>query len=180
VISKFVILGLGVLFFQFGCATAYQSFGLTGGFSETKLAPDLFRVVFRGNGYTHAERAQDFALLRASELTLQGGFKCFAVIDESNTTDVSSFTAPGSMQTTAYGTVRGSGNIYVNPYGASYSGTSNFHVNSSSTYTPPQTYVFYKPVTGILVRAFQAKPSGVFAFDASFLQRSLKEKYQIR
>jgi len=53
-----------------GCATGYHQNGFTGGFSETRLAPDVFRITFRGNGYTSAERAQDFALLHASELVL--------------------------------------------------------------------------------------------------------------
>lgn len=162
-----------------GCATSYQSNGLTGGYSDTQLAPDVFRVVFCGNGYTEAERAQDFALLRAAELTLQQGFTCFAVIDEQNSTKTSSFTTPGYANTTATGTGSSSGNIYLNPYGGNYSGTSSAYVNSSTTYTPPQTHVFYKPRTGLLVKAFQTKPEGIFTFDASFLQQSLKKKYRI-
>ena len=53
-----------------GCATAYQPQGLSGGFTETQLAPDVWRVSFSGNGYTKGERAEDFAMLRSAELTL--------------------------------------------------------------------------------------------------------------
>ncbi len=53
------------LWFLSGCATSYQQRGFAGGYSETQLAPDVFRVNFEGNGYTSSERAQDFALLRA-------------------------------------------------------------------------------------------------------------------
>ena len=49
-----------------GCATEYHRSGLTGGFSETRLAPDLYRVYFAGNGFSTDERTQDFALLRAA------------------------------------------------------------------------------------------------------------------
>jgi len=175
-----LILALGTLLVLSGCATGYHSSGFTGGYSDTQLAPDVYRVVFRGNGYTAPERAQDLALLRASELTLRCGFTCFAVIDERHSTSISTFTTPGHADTTAYGTGYTSGNIYLNPYGGSYSGTSSAYVNAQTTYTPPQTYVFYKPQTGILVRAFQTKPDGIFTFDAAFLQQSLKQKYQIK
>jgi len=153
---------------------------MSGGYTDTLLAPDVFRVVFRGNGYTSAERAQDFALLRASELSIQQGFTCFAIIDEQNSTSISSFTTPGHADTTAYGTGYSSGNIYLNPYGGSYSGSSSAYMNASTTYTPPQTYVFYKPQTGFLIRAFRSKPDGIFTFDAEFLQHSLKQKYNIK
>ena len=53
-----------------GCATAYQSNSLTGGYTDTQLAPDVFRVSFSGNAFTSNDRVQDFALLRAAELTL--------------------------------------------------------------------------------------------------------------
>lgn len=163
-----------------GCATSYQSSGITGGFSDTHYAPDIFRVVFRGNGYTTDERAQDFALLRASALTLQHGFTCFAIVDENNTPSVSSYTTPGHAETTASGTSYDSGNFYFNPNGGSYSGTSSAHVTTSTTYTPPQTYEIYRPHTGLLVRAFVAKPDGIFTFDAAFLQQSLRDKYKIK
>lgn len=163
----------------FSCATPYQSSSFRGGYSDTVLAPDTFRVVFRGNGYTPPERAQDFALLRAADLTLQYGFTCFAIVDEQNTTTTHTYTTPGRADTTAYGTGSSSGNIYLNPYGGTYSGTSNVQVNATTTYTPPETHVFYKPQTGLLIRAFQAKPDGIFTFDAGFLQQSIKGKYRI-
>jgi hypothetical protein len=60
-----------------GCATPYQSSGLTGGYKETKLAPDIARITVEGNGYTSRDRVQDFALLRASEMALQSGYPYF-------------------------------------------------------------------------------------------------------
>jgi hypothetical protein len=147
-----------------GCATSYHSKSYTGGFSETQLAPDVFRVYFRGNGYTSGERAQDFALLRAAELTLQNGFTDFAILDENNSTTTQSFTTPGQAYTTGSG--------YANGNMVSYS--------SFTTYTPGQTYTFYKPQSGIVIKCFQAKPDGISSFDAAFLQQSLKKKYGIK
>src|SRR5579862_5939734 len=78
-----VILSL-VALFLLGCATSYTPSTGGNGFSETQVAPDTFRVIFRGNEFTSGERTQDFALLRASELTLQHGFSQFAVMNENH------------------------------------------------------------------------------------------------
>src|ERR1041385_738680 len=94
-----LILSLSIVLAATGCATSYQANGFSSGYSETRFAPDIFRVVFKGNGYTSAERAQDFALLRASELALQGGFTCFAIIDERNSSTTSTITTPGHATT---------------------------------------------------------------------------------
>ena len=56
--------------------------GATGGFSELQLSSDVYRVAFRGNGYTSPDRVIDFALLRAAELTLQQGARYFVVVNE--------------------------------------------------------------------------------------------------
>jgi TPR repeat protein len=150
-----------------GCATSYQSTGFTGGYSETQLAPDVFRIRFAGNGYTSGERAQDFAMLRAADLALQHGFKYFAVIDESSSTAVSRFTTPGSATTTGSAYVSGGdGNYY-----GSYSG--------QTKYTPPQTYNVFKSRAGLLIRCFTDKQEAIYTFDAVFLQQSLKQKYHI-
>lgn len=62
------------------CATGYQSSGFTGGFKNTQLSPDVFRVSFSGNAFTSSDRVQDFALLRAAELTLANNAQYFTVI----------------------------------------------------------------------------------------------------
>jgi hypothetical protein len=158
------VIGCASLCLLAGCATPYQSTGFSGGFSETQLAPDVFRVFFRGNGYTSGERAQDFAMLRAADICLQHSFTCFAVLDESNSTEAHSFTTQGEAYTT--------GSAYAYGNTATYSGY--------TTYTPGQTDTFYKPRTGLMIRGFATKPDGFFTFDAAFLQRSLKQKYHIK
>ena len=140
-----------------GCATSYQSNSLTGGYSETQLAPDVFRISFRGNGYTTPERAQDYALLRASELTLEKGFTCLALVDEKSSTTTQGITTAGSAQTT---------------------GTAYQYGNSVSY--PGQTITIRRPTSGVMVRCFKTKPEDIFTFDAAFLQNSLREKYKIK
>lgn len=60
--------------------TGYQAKAVTGGYSETQLASDIYSVRFQGNGYTKAEIASDFCLLRCAELTIQNGYKYFTII----------------------------------------------------------------------------------------------------
>lgn len=92
--SRIIVILVGV-FIVSGCATIrslavgtpYQPYNsVTGGYSETKLAPDVVRVVLRGNSSTSKERAQDIALLRAAELSLLAGFPYFTVLKEENET----------------------------------------------------------------------------------------------
>lgn len=161
-LASYLIL-LGVIC-GFGCATPYKSAGIMGGFSQRRLAEDMFRVNFRGNGYTSRERTQDFAMLRASELTLENGFKFFAVIDEENTTRVSTYTTSGTAHTT--------GSAFVNGPFVTYSG--------HTTYDPPTTHFIFKPRTGLLVRCFPEKPDGVYVFDAAFVRESIRAKFKIR
>jgi hypothetical protein len=160
------------------CSTPYQSDSLLGGgYSETVLAPDTFRVNFRGNGFTSSERAQDLALLRAAELTLERGFTRFVIVGEENVSTEYTYTTPGQAHTTARGTSQSQGNLYVDSSGGTYSGTATTSVDSTTTYSPPRTQVMHKPKSGLLIRAFKSEPEGVFTFDAEFLRQSLAQKY---
>ena len=67
-----------------GCATAYQSKGLTGGYSDLQIAENMFKVGFEGNGYTNPQRARDYALLRSAELALGNNYKYFVILEEAN------------------------------------------------------------------------------------------------
>ena len=69
------------------CATAtpYQpnipGQQVSGGFSETQLEPDRFRVNFAGNSLTSRETVEGFLLFRAAELTVQEGYDWFEIAD---------------------------------------------------------------------------------------------------
>jgi hypothetical protein len=155
----FLLCGLAALLAS--CSTPYQRSGIGGGYSDTRLAPDIWRVSFKGNGYTSSDRAQDFALLRVSDLCLANGYTCFAVINEQASESTMAYHTP----TTTYqnGTATAYGNqVY-------YSGT--------ATTTGGSTFLFHFPKSGVLVRGFKEKPEGVFTYDAAFLQSSIREKY---
>jgi len=131
---------VAVLSLMAGCATPYQAKGAAGGFSETQLAMDVYRIHFGGNAYTSPEQVQDFALLRAADLTLEHNFKYFAIMDETASNEVSAFTTPGTANTT------GSGYVYGN------TGYAQGNFSSQTTYTPPQTYLMYKPRSDLAIR----------------------------
>jgi hypothetical protein len=78
--------GLALALLFAGCATSYQPQGFGGGFSDVMTAPDSALVTFKGNGYTGSERVIQMALLRSAELTLQHGYRYFAV---TGTNDIS-------------------------------------------------------------------------------------------
>lgn len=69
------------------CATAYRSEGFMGGFSETALGPNMYRVSFQGSGVGEEGRVADFVLLRAAELTLREGYPYFFVAGARESSD---------------------------------------------------------------------------------------------
>ena len=146
------------------CATGYQEQGLTGGFSETQLSKNIFRVSFNGNAYTSAERAADFTLLRSAELANENGFDYFAIIDEDQSTQLSTYTTPTQSHTT--------GNVYVTGNTATGSAT--------TTTTGGQTYIYSKPRSTNTILCFHDKDqaSGI-VYEAQFVIRSIREKYEL-
>lgn len=144
------------------CATPYQKSGLSGGFSETQLAENVFRVSFRGNGYSRGERAEDFALLRSAELTLEHGYTHFALAASGSSSETSTYTTP----TTSYTT------------GSAYSSGGNAYGSATTNTYGGQTVFISKPSATNTVVMFKSKPDvqGI-AFDARFVYDSLRKKY---
>jgi hypothetical protein len=148
-----------------GCATSYQKRGLTGGFSDTQLGENIFQVSFKGNAYTSRERASDFTLLRSAELSLENGFKYFVIVDSEKYTKTSTHTTPTTSYTT--GNAYGSGNY---AYGS-----------ATTTTTGGQTYVYSKPRSTNTIVGFKDKPkTGGLAYEAEFVIKSIKAKYDIK
>ena len=83
--KKIIVALFGVVLLS-GCATPYKpnGFAFNGGFDSVELEPNYFRVVFKGNEKTSRERANDFALLRVSDLMLERNCSSFAVVKSSN------------------------------------------------------------------------------------------------
>jgi hypothetical protein len=152
-----------ILLLLVGCATPYQSEHFNGGFSDTRLAPDVFSIHFSGNAATRPQRVQDFVMLRAAELCVAHEFVCFTILNHQNTTDVSSYTTSGYSQTTVYGTYYGSHAV----------------VTGHTTEIPPETDYISKPRSELLIKCFSDKPKAPYTFDAAFLLDSLRQKYHL-
>jgi len=145
-----------------GCATTYQPNSFSGGFSETQLDSNVFRVSFRGNGFTGAEGAEEMALLRSAELTMNNGFTHFAIVDASPRTTYSSYTTPTQIQT--IGTISSFGNTS--------------YLSAQTRTTGGQTFVAAKPSMTNTIVCFKGKPETTsFVYDALFVYNSLAQKY---
>ncbi|MBU0478864.1 hypothetical protein KKC91_09900 [bacterium] len=158
-----MIILLGVIFLQ-GCATVYQPSGFGGGYSETQLDENMFKVSFRGNGYTSRERASDFALMRSAELTLNNGYKYFVIIDSGSYSSNSTYTTPTRHTTSGR----------VNTYG------NMAYFNSKTKTRGGQTYNISKPSSSNTIVCFKEKPQVEFSYNAEFTYESISKKYGIR
>lgn len=163
--KKALAVSLAVLIIS-GCATAYQKDGFSGGFNETKIAPNAWRVTFAGNGYTSRTKAEDFTLLRSADLTLQSGFQYFAIVgSNSDMSTVSSWTAPTTSTT----------NVTANRYGNTVTGT------GTTTNYGGNTFLISKPSSSNTIVMFKTEPQGHgMIYDAKFLCDSMGSKYQIQ
>lgn len=161
--KNIIIVAIAALLLQ-ACATSYQKSGFSGGYSETQLDENVFNVSFRGNGYTRRERVADFTLLRSAELTLDNGFQYFAIIDANSYTSNSTYTTPTTSYTT--GSAYGSGNY---AYGSATTRT-----------TGGQTYNISKPSSSNTIVCFKEKPESVFTYNAKFIYKNIRQKYDIK
>jgi len=144
-----------------GCATKYQSGSeWGGGFTEVQLDRNMFKVSVNGNGSTSSERAQELALLRSADLTLQLGFSYFVIVDGSSREEVQTYTSP--VETTSKTSRKPNGEL----------------VTRTTTYGG-DTYVSRLPSTVNTVMAYTKKPdvAGI-VYDARFLCGSLGKKYK--
>jgi len=59
------------------------------GFSEQRVEDNRYRITFRGNSSTSRETVENFLLYRAAELTLQGDYDYFVMIESDTETKTS-------------------------------------------------------------------------------------------
>lgn len=79
---------LALLALLAACATAvgttYAPAGKDGyGYSDTRIEEGRYRITFAGDGATAPDAVEDYALLRAAELALAGGYDWFRVVGRS-------------------------------------------------------------------------------------------------
>ncbi len=68
-----------------GCATGYRPENANGGYSETQIDRNVFRVTFKGNIRVDQAQTNEMALLRSAEVTLANGFAWFVTSGNAST-----------------------------------------------------------------------------------------------
>jgi hypothetical protein len=156
---------LSLVFLLTACATTYQPESFSGGFNETQLDKNVFRISFKGNGFTKADRAEDMALLRSAEISLKNGFSHFAIVDGKSASEFGTYTTPAQSTTTGS----------VSTYGNTAYGRANTRT------TGGQSFLINKPSTTNTIVCFESKPEGnFFVYDAQFVFNSLSQKYGLK
>lgn len=151
-----------------GCAipTPYQPDGFLGGFTETRLTSNTWRVNFQGNGFTKTEVVQDYALLRSAELTLQQGYRYFALADSRSRMDSAAMMMPSTSQT----------NINATRYGNNVSGTA-----TTQSYGGGMMFVAFPSASNIVVMFPERVrlTNGSPLWDAQEICNNLGRSYEI-
>ena len=82
---RLLLLGLGLALAACTTPTLYEAAGgpAAVGYSEQRIEPGRYRVTFQGGGGAPEAQVEDYALLRAAELTLRDGYDWFRVTDRS-------------------------------------------------------------------------------------------------
>lgn len=156
---------MGLALVLTACSTTYGPSGLDGGYEETQLAPNVWRVSFVGNGFTTPEQTQDFALLRSAELATKNGYRYFGFASEGVRSNFG-----GVTTTPGYSTTTGSANRY-----------GNYAYGSASTVSyPGSAYAWSYPTANNTVVMFKERPQAeALIYDAQFICGSLGAKYRV-
>ncbi len=168
------------------CATPtpYQPFvrGQTtgGGFSDSKLEANRYRVSFAGNSLTTRETVEGYLLYRAAELTVQSGYDWFSIVERDTDKKVSTYVEPDPFYRPSYGAYglwRPSWRYYGRGFG--WRGWDPFWGDSFWTDRVDVRTVERFEASAEVVMDKGPKPQGdVKAFDARSVIENLKPRIQ--
>lgn len=148
-----------------GCATgmSYHSWDSTWqlGYTDTQLSEKVFRVSYAGYNIPQSE-CDDFAIMRATEIAKEKGYKYFRILAENQSLQSQSYYIPGATHTTA--TVTGYGNVA--------------RVNASS-YSGGFAGTIQRPVSTFTVELLKEKDDASGTLDAEIAWNSLTKKYGV-
>lgn len=141
-----------ITLFLTGCASTYGPESLlSGGYTESLIQDNIFRVNFKGKASDSIGRVNDFALLRSAEITIQNGYSYFIVIEGGTTIKTGVVSTPAHINM-ATGMIEGG------------------HVSSYS-----------KPNASIVIQCYKEKPENVsgIIYDATQVRSNIKSQYKI-
>jgi hypothetical protein len=147
VVARCALPELGAVLVSLVCAFAYVScccspYGPVGSFSETRIAPDIYRVSCSPYGYTSWDFAYRAGLLRCATLTIQNGYRDFGVLAIENYGSGNSFSLPGNSYDSGAANARG-------------------FYNANTAYNPPQSFSIIWPEPVLTIRMLRAPIPGV-------------------
>ena len=166
-------------------ATPYQPAArgnaTSGGYSETRLEPNRWRVNFSGNSMTSRETVEGYLLYRAAELTVQNGDDWFAIIDRQTNSKQRTYIQPDPFYRPWYG----SGFGYWRPSWR-YRGRGYAWTNWDPWFGDPfwadtvnvQTIENFEASAEIITHHGAKPPEDPLAFDARAVVENLKPKIQ--
>ena len=156
------VIALLTILFISGCAlnTQYQAQGFSGGYVDTQLNENTWRVVVNGNGFTKSNTVGDYALLRASELTLDNGYRYF-IVGSSSQDKESNMVKWGGNSSRTTGQINNNGTFSSNTY------------NTSPTYSNVTKYE--NEIIFMMIN--EGEQGDMFAYDAQLIFDSLSAKY---
>lgn len=128
------------------------------GYSDTQIKESVYRVSYAGYSIPQNE-CDDFAILRASEITREKGYRYFRMLNEKQSSHSETFYAPGSTTTTGTVTVRGNiARVNTNSYSSGFMGTADY------------------PVSTITIEILKENNSESSTLDAEIIWNSLAKK----
>ena len=134
--------------------------GLTGGYSNTQLDKDIYKISFRGNGFTSLEKVQDLLLYRCAELTESKGYKYFAILNSNTSHKDASFSMPDTVSSQSF---RNFDNSY----------------NTFSTINHGQSFESSKYRQDVIIKMLRNKNKFSNAFSAYYVKKNLGQKMKM-
>ncbi|MBL4602371.1 MAG: hypothetical protein JKY84_06490 [Emcibacteraceae bacterium] len=139
-----------------GCITGnYQSFSSGVGYKSEQQGDNIYYVTYTGSSNTDIKKANDFALLRSAELTLEKGFNYFVITEARNNKFELGKARKSLAVLSDNGRVGG-----------------NTAVASRGTISGP------KAKSELTISLFQDEPDSI-SYDARVIEKALKEEYEI-
>ena len=152
-----LLASLTLVLLLWGCATPYGEYNYWtgGGFDEVQIDNNSWRVSFKGSDNDDKDRIANLCLLRCSEIALQNGFTYFAIVSQENTKETGAFTTPTVSTTNIIGNI-----AVTNTYGG-------------------QTFFSSAPSSSNEIICFKEKPNDIHTYNAEFVVKSIKAKYEV-
>ncbi|QSA98847.1 hypothetical protein [Methylococcus sp. EFPC2] len=128
------------------------------GYSDIQLNDSTFRVSFAGYSIPQ-NQCDEFALMRATELTRNRGRKYFKILDEKQSSSTQHFSIPGSTNT--FATILSPG------------------IMSATSYSSGAAFTMNYPVSTLTIQIMGETDGAANTFDADIIWNSLNKKHSI-